>query len=251
MTMISVVSVYNNQKILEACLLKGLASQNHDYQLILIDNTHQKFKSASEALNHGADQAQGKYIIFAHQDVHLRSENFIQKLVEILDSLNHLGVAGIAGKRSNEKDIISKSTEGHPPHKIGRSFTTSLPVQTVDECLFIIPRAQFQLNHFDEEVCDGWHLYAVDYSLSVAKHGYKTYLIPLEVHHQSPGYSFTREYYTILKRLIRKHRKDQSWINTTTENWSTRWPLSLQINFKRLGWALTLLKKRLKKGISP
>lgn len=245
MTRISVVSVYNNRTILEECLLKGLASQNHDYQLILVDNTHQEFKSASAALNYGADQAHGEYILFAHQDVYLKKDHFLQNMVNTLDSLKNVGVAGIAGKSINEKDIISNSTEGEPPQRMGRSLSSPLPVQTVDECLFIIPRARFKLNRFDEVVCDGWHLYAVDYSLSIAKHGFRTYLLPLEVHHQSRGRSFTREYYSILRRLIGKHGRDNPMINTTTENWSANWPLSLQINYKRVGWAVTLLKNKL------
>jgi len=243
--MITVVSVYNNQKILEECLLKGLSSQNQDYQLVLIDNSQKEFKSASAALNYAVDQVQGEYIVFAHQDVYLKSDRFLQNLVKIMDSLEKVGVAGIAGKSITERDIISNSTEGNPPRKIGRPFSTPLPVQTVDECLFVIPQSRFQLNNFDEEVCDGWHLYAVDYCLSIANYGFGTYLIPLEVHHQSRGQSFTREYYTILRRLIQKHGRDHPRIHTTTENWSTSWPLSLQIYLKRLRWALVLLKNRL------
>ena len=52
-------------------LLKSLNSQTALYELILVDNTQKKFKSASEALNYGGEKATGKYIIFTHQDVDL------------------------------------------------------------------------------------------------------------------------------------------------------------------------------------
>lgn len=42
---------------------------------------------------------------------------------------------------------------------------------------------------FDEAVCDGWHLYAVDYCLSVAELGFGIYAIPKSVHHLSKGFA--------------------------------------------------------------
>lgn len=245
MTMISVVCVYNNKNILDKCLLKSLESQNYNYEVILIDNTELKFKSACAALNYAVENAKGKYIIFTHQDVYLKSKNFLNNTVNTLNTLKNLGVAGLAGKKINKKDLISNITEGNPPHKVGTPFKTPLKVQTVDECLFIIPKSMFNINRFDEKVCDGWHLYAVDYCLSVMKIGFHIYLIPLEIYHKSTGYSFTNEYYSILKRLIKKHGIDYNKIYTTTENWSTKWPLFLQINLKRVVWLLIILKKRL------
>jgi GT2 family glycosyltransferase len=243
--MISVVCVYNHKDILNECLIKSLEFQNFDYELILVDNSELKFKSASEALNNAVRNAKGKYIIFAHQDVYLKSEDSLKNTVKLLNSLKNLGVAGVAGKKINKKDIISNITAGGPPEKVGISFETPLKVQTVDECLFIIPKSMFNINCFDEKVCDGWHFYAVDYCLSVMEMGFNIYLIPLELYHKSIGYSFTTEYYSILKKLIKKHGKYYNTINTTTENWNTRLPLFLQINFKRVIWLTILIKKRI------
>ena len=242
--MISVVCVYNHQNILNECLMKSLEFQNFDYELILVDNTKLKYESASQALNNAVRKAKGKYIIFAHQDVYLKSEYTLRNVFKLLNSLKNIGVVGVAGKKINEKGLISNITAGWPPKKAGTNFETSLKVQTVDECFFVIPKSVFKINRFDEDVCDGWHFYAVDYCLSVMKMGLNIYLIPLELYHKSIGYSFNKDYYSILKKLILKHREDYDMINTTTENWSTKIPLFLQINFKRAVWMMILVKKR-------
>lgn len=84
----------------------------------------------------------------------------------------------------------------------------------------------FQKLKFDENVCSDWHLYAVDYCLSVQKLGLKAYVLPMYVWHRSPG-SLTEGYYTTLKKLLKKHR-DQKWIYTTMGDWSPRIPFILQ-----------------------
>ena len=73
--MISIVCVFNDKKVLNEYLLESLKNQTAHYELILIDNTKNKFKSASEALNYGAKNANGNYLMFVHQDVYLCSKH--------------------------------------------------------------------------------------------------------------------------------------------------------------------------------
>ena len=73
--MISIICVFNDKKVLNECLLESLKNQTANYELILIDNTNRKFKSASEALNYGAKKAKGNYLMFVHQDMFLCSVN--------------------------------------------------------------------------------------------------------------------------------------------------------------------------------
>lgn len=54
--MISVICAYNNETILENFLLRSLTQQVSEYELILMD-TRNSFKSASAALNSGANDA--------------------------------------------------------------------------------------------------------------------------------------------------------------------------------------------------
>lgn len=249
--MISVVCVYNNEKILEDCLLKGLKNQTVKFELIDLDNTNGKFKSAAEALNHGGKQAKGKYIMFVHQDVDLSSNSWLEEVEKMLDSLQNLGIAGVAGKSENKKGVITNIKDGTPPKLTGKiQIKSPTKVQTLDECLVIIPRSVFNMFQFDENVCDNWHLYAVDYCLSIKRLGFDAYVIPMFVYHRSAGYSFSEKYYLTLQKVLKKHKKHYKEIYTTMGDWSTLYPLRIQ---RQRIWRLakagvTVLLEKLGKG---
>ena len=78
--MISVVCVYNNNTTLRSTLLKSLAKQTAEFELITLDNTANRFKSAAEALNYGGSKAKGAYIMFVHQDMWLISITWLEEV---------------------------------------------------------------------------------------------------------------------------------------------------------------------------
>lgn len=232
--MISIVCVYNNKEIFEEYLLKSLKSQNINYELILLENTQKKFKSAAEALNYGGKKANGEYILFVHQDMDMCSGTFLKDLERILDSISNLGIAGVAGK-SEKGLIVSNMKQGMPPKFAGKiQINKPVKVQTLDECLFVIPKKIFNLLKFDEKVCDGWHLYAVDYCLCVKERGLTVYVLPVSTYHKSIGESLSKDYYDVVKKLLKKHAKNYKWIYTTIGNWNSVYPLSLQIVSQKL-----------------
>ncbi|KAF5070942.1 glycosyltransferase [Methanobacterium subterraneum] len=228
--MITVVCVYNNQEILDNLLLKSLKTQSLDYELILMDNTNNHFKSAAEALNQGAKKANGSYMMFVHQDIDLKSDEWLKNTESTLNSLDNLGVAGVAGVSPwDEDEKISNIKQGSPPRRISDNhIETPQKVQTVDECLFIIPKSVFDILKFDEEVCDDWHLYAADYCLSAINMGLNVFVIPSEVYHSSPGNSMSDKYYTTLGNILKKHKKYHRFIFTTMGGWTSFYPLYIQ-----------------------
>ena len=244
--MISVICVYNDKKILEDWLLLTLRRQNIEYEEILIDNTQNTFTSAAEALNYGGEMARGDFLMFVHQDVRLETNDWLENAEAWLKKIEHFGVAGVAGKavegrnqRQRGRNIIQ---HGDPPEVSRWSNPISRPaeVQTVDELLFIVPRSIIDYHKFDETTCDGWHLYAVDFCLTVQRAGLKCYVLPLSVWHRSRGNVgtpvqavlnfgiFPNEYYKTLKKVLTKYKKDYCWIYTTCGAWSTRQPLIFQ-----------------------
>lgn len=235
--MISVVCVSNDEKVLRTCLLATLPKQNIPYEFVNVDNRDGRFNSAAKALNQGGKNAKGKYLMFVHQDITLLSDDVLREAERMMDSLPNVGIAGVAGKK-DDTGVMSNITHGDPPTAAG-TIRIERPekAQTVDECLVIVPRTVFDSLKFDENVCDSWHLYAADYSLSASIRGLEVYVLPLNVHHYPAGrYPYTNsltntpeKFYETLGRLLRKHRKSFSRIHTSTGSWSTRWPLSLQI----------------------
>ena len=69
---ISVICVFNNMDQFEKQLNKSLKQQDVDYELIAIDNSNNKFSSASQALNYGSEKAKGDILVFSHQDIFLK-----------------------------------------------------------------------------------------------------------------------------------------------------------------------------------
>ena len=93
----------------------------------------------------------------------------------------------VAGFPENvEKNVmISNIKDGYPPEDVGVRVDKPTDVQTVDECLFFVPRSVFNDIQFDAITCPNWHLYAVDYCLNVKRKDLSVYVLPFEVYHVS------------------------------------------------------------------
>lgn len=230
--MMSIICVYNNKEILEEYLIKSLDSQTEDCELILIDNRTNRFNSASSALNHGAKEAQGDYLIFAHQDINFSDKNWIKKTEIQLNRLDNVGIVGVAGKtvdslvRSNIKQGLNPIDVS--PYKIEKAVHAS----TLDECLFIIPKDVFNKYPLDEVTCNDWHLYAVDYVYNIKSLGFEAYIIPTTLEHRSKGASMNENYYLTLPRLQKKYLK-RGLIRTCMGDWFTFIPVPIQRFVKR------------------
>ena len=225
--MMSIICVYNNENILEEYLIKSLNIQTEKYELILIDNRENKFKSAASALNFGAKKAHGEYLVFAHQDIYFSDENWIKNTTKQLKNLNNTGIVGVAGKtidslvRSNIKQGLNPVDVS--PFKITKAEKAS----TLDECLFIIPKTVFDKYNLNEDICDDWHLYAVEYVYNIKNQGLEAYIIPTTLEHRSKGASMSETYYTTLPKLQKKYLK-RGLIRTCMGDWFTFIPVSIQ-----------------------
>lgn len=221
--MITVICVHNNREILEDKLLKSLKQQNTEYELILVDNSHGKYKSAAEALNYGARKARNEVLMFVHQDVDLNYQNCLNDIEVMVGDLDDLGVAGVAGylETHGKPVMYSNIKDGYPPEDVGLNLDHPIEVQTVDECLFVISRSLFNELEFDEITCPDWHLYGAEYCLDAKKLGKKVYILPLKIYHASRTESFSKSYYTTLKNIVKKHGSEYKTINTSCGIWKT------------------------------
>jgi len=226
--MISIVCTCNNRTILDNYLMEGLDKQSIDYELIVIEDKKSDFNSAAEALNYGGKKAVGDYIIFAHQDVKMDTPYWLRDMETLVEKIPNLGIAGIAGKSEDNNEVVTNVKHGNNPHFAGKQIKEPIQVQTLDECLLIVPKDVFDRLKFDEVTCDGWHLYGVDYCLMVKDLGLDVYVLPLPITHKSSGDPFAKEYYRILGRLFKKHGKNYKIIHTTVSNWNTRYSVGIE-----------------------
>lgn len=232
--MISIVCVYNDKEVLEQYLLKSLNTQSVEYELILIDNIQGKFKSAPEALNYGGNKAKSDYLMFVHQDVELKSDKWLEEIENVVNSLDNCGIAGVAGVPENEF-LKSNIENGIPPVKPGEEIKIPTHVQTLDECLVIIPKSVFIEHKFDEKLL-GWHLYTVDYCLSIKKQGFNVYVLPSHTYHRSYMIQYPLEYFQLLKIIFQKHKEDYKMIYTSCGIWNTSYPITWYIFLNTKIW---------------
>lgn len=221
--MISVVCVYNNQDIYERALLKSLRDQTAKFELVALENRGREFTSAAKAYNQGGAKAKGDYVMFVHQDMWLASKRWLEEAEHIANTLPTLGVAGVVG--------MVQPKHGIPARAIGSigfiSESTALDtggvqspeeVQTLDECLLLVPRTVFDKLKFDEATFDGWDCYGADYCLSAKDQGLKAYVIPVPSHHCCVRAALPKwELQNLLKyqkRLYKKHRRRYKVIHT-------------------------------------
>lgn len=221
--MISVVCVYNNDKILRDVLLKSLENQTAEFELITLDNTANRFKSAAEALNYGGLKAKGDYIMFVHQDMWFDSNSWLEEAERVLASILDLGIAGVAGmtsKGGSWQESCRRSIE-----VLGGIWGVDRvqrpeEVQTLDECLLIVPRSVFSRIKFDQTIFDGWHCYGADYCLNVTELGLKAYVIPCPSCHHSSLRTNTEGLLKYQAMLYAKHKKRYKHIYTLLGDYS-------------------------------
>jgi GT2 family glycosyltransferase len=217
--MISIICCTNNLDTYEEMLLQSLKMQKAIFEIVLIDNKDNTYLSGASALNAGAKQAKGEYFIFAHQDISFIDPNFLNNIVGYINDLNAIvGVAGILDGRgvvTNLKQGIDK--------KPGGEFQLDKPykVQTLDEVFIACHRSVFEQVYFDENTCNDWHLYGVDFCLTASEKGIQSYVIPDEIYHKSSG-KISLGYAMTLRKVLKKHRKSFDKVYTTCTVSSTK-----------------------------
>lgn len=216
--MISIICCANNLEVYRNMLLESLENQNEPYEVILIDNTFNKHKSAAEALNFGARQAKGDYLVFAHQDIQFNNLNFLRNIKSYINRLN--GIVGLAGIKDSQ-GVLTNLTQGEHYQNGGEhKIDSPVEVQTLDEVFIACRKEVYELIKFDEKICNDWHLYGVDFCLSAKKIGIQSFVVPEVIHHKSGG-KISLGYVKTLYRLIEKHRKSYTKIYTTCSITST------------------------------
>ncbi len=236
--MFSIVCVYNNEELLNSCLLSSLKKQSSHYDLVLVKNTDNTFSSAAEALNYGASLAKEDFLMFVHQDVTFLDPLVLENFQRYVMSLKHDSVTGVAGVK-DECGVMTSIIHGDPPKPAGPVEVNSPEkCQTLDEVLIALPKRLFGKLGFDSKTCNGWHLYGADLCLSASSLGYDSFVIPANIYHRSSGYSMDKSYYKSLRKVIKKHKR-LNFIYTTAGVWST----------SRIKLELYLASRTIKSGI--
>lgn len=166
--------------------------------------------------------------MFAHQDMGLGGETWLEDAERILNTIPDLGIAGVAGTSVNGSNwdercrhSLSVLDENWDIAKVENTEE----VQTLDECLLLVHQSVFCVLKFDDKVFDGWDCYGTDYCLAVKTLGKKAYVIQAGdcSHHTSRAnyrpFAF-RGLLKYQKALYKKYKNEYktiySWMGTVS-----------------------------------
>lgn len=215
MKKISLISVYNNQQLLDEMVASAKKQKNVEVELITIDNTNKRFSSASKALNYGTDKATGDVLVFLHQDIEFMNDDVLEFIYDYAteNKTTVFGSAGVNDKGTDKNVKILTAMYGYE----GENKTIDKPTKalTLDECLIACHQSCMKKLRFDENICDGWHLYGADLCLQAIDFaGMFVYAVPMNVWHKSGGCADT-SYFDTQDKLAEKYKKYHTVINTT------------------------------------
>ena len=179
---LSIVCVFNEPSVRRACLdasLERLEAPEIEY--VPVDNTRGQFKSAGQALMHGAERSTGETVVFAHQDVILHSGDALRHAATFLGK-GPFGILGAIGVTDNGeycgrmRDRVTL---------LGQHAVRPIEVDSLDEVLFIVRRSQLEREPLSTAPELAWHGYAVEYGLRVRRGGALVGAMSLNITHNS------------------------------------------------------------------
>lgn len=220
----SLLVIVNKESVYQQLLYNLQTQQDISYELIEINNRNYQYRSARAAFNENVHRANGKYLVFMHPDICFLDSRAFRDIMDHVQALGQFGVAGIAGSPEtlvqNQRVILSSILHGHKMTPAGEYVKIPAPVQTLDECMFIVDADYFRQAPLSD--APGWHLYCVEHCLQCILDGRKNFVVPAHVWHHSAGKSLDVNYIPQLELLIDKYKDHFRLINTTVRKWHTK-----------------------------
>lgn len=238
---ISIICVFNNKEAFENQLKGSLKKQDIDYELIALDNSDNRFKSAAEALNYGSRKANGEILVYSHQDIFLKSSKELRVFSEAIKKCPSGTVIGTQGVKEPSKVYFSNITSGsdYDDSFISDYKNDFYEVSCVDEGFFGMKKSTWEKLKFNEVLCDNWHLYCVEMCLHTRLNGNQVCVWPTQLHHYSTG-KISLGYMKNLKLLCKKYHRHFKFIWTTCYKVRTNW---LYINILYYAWIINRMAK--------
>lgn len=182
---VSIVTVFNDPTVRRACLDRSIDAHRQealDVDYVPVDNTGGAFASAGAALNHGAATARHDVVAFVHQDVYLHSLTALEAAAGRLLADPGIGLLGAVGVTAEGRFV---GTVRDRVFLLGEPAPDPVPVDSLDELLFLVPRRVLAREPLSEAPELAWHAYAVEYGLRVRRHGLRTCAVDVPVTHNS------------------------------------------------------------------
>jgi hypothetical protein len=182
---VSVICVFNDPDVRRNCLDRSIQEHRStapETDYVPVDNVDSTFSSAGAALNHGARLARNDYLVFVHQDVYLHSLQLLEEAAGWLAADESLGLLGAIGITSDGR-LVGQIRDRVV--LLGDSAPQPVEVDSVDEVLFMIRRADLLAQPLAELPELAWHAYGVEYGLRMRGLGKRVAAMNLAITHNS------------------------------------------------------------------
>lgn len=225
MNKVTYICLFNNLYQLNSLLLPSmeiLREHNLPFNLILVDSKREGYKSAAQAYNKTINKLfveLSEIVCFLHQDIRFDSPDFHKRLIDEFQ-VNSRQILGVAGIRRNER------TRSNLRYWNNKDYITSthieekslLEVESLDECCFATTKEVLYKCQFDENCCNNWHLYAVDFCYAARfYHDVHSFVVGETVYHkfnEVGGLEIDFNYLRSLRLLLHKYASFTKWITT-------------------------------------
>lgn len=234
---VSIICCYTSASKL-GYLDASLNRQDIPVEKVYIDNSTNRFHNAASALNFGAEESSGELLFFCHQDIKFKSSDSLSKLAAIAASKLRPGdVGGVAGATNGHAYTMITHGEEELPYTVGSMFKgESIEVETVDECVIILPRGTWESHHFDDDICDSWHFYGVEQGLHAITHHHNVFVFKADVNHLSSRGTVDETYFRALRRVMKAYGQLDS-ISTSVGYWPRKGLERAILKRKLFEWA--------------
>ncbi len=219
---ITIVTVVNNNKVFDNCLLNSLNKQRQvKIELIKIDNTKNQYDSLAKAYLDNFDQIHSEWTMFVHPDIIFLSRYEIRNLIDMAKkSLEHdsnIAVWGVAGKNINN-EIVSNIFDNVSCYKHKyNSFDKSknfIYVKVLDACCWLVK------TDFIKEIgfmpsSEGFHMVVEEVCVHALSIGKRVVVLSSKIWHYSPSNAYNYTYWREGIKVVKKYKLD-SFITTST-----------------------------------
>lgn len=189
---VSIVSVWNNEAVRLDCLDRSIEdqrAQTPDLEYLPVDNRGQRHATAGAALNEGVRDATRDVVVFVQQDIYLHSLVALEEAAAVLMDDPGLGLVGAVGigadgrirGRIRDRLVLIGETDDEP-----------MPVDSLDEVLFLARRSDLLEDPLSEDPVLAWHAYAVEWGQRRRGEGRAVVAIDIPMSHNSLSTNLAR-----------------------------------------------------------
>lgn len=239
---LAIICCYNNEKLYKK-FLENIKLQQGDVEVIGIDNTTNQFCSCSSAYNYAMSMVKTEFVLFLHQDIVFIEPNTITKIMHYLKQISNYDILGLVGTKVGSKFVSTNIYVENLNQYGGKIRVHGLQeCDTLDECIFGGKSICFKQYPFDEELCNNWHLYAVERALAAKERGDKVFVCDVPVLHLSKG-NVDANFDKCFLGVCRKYRGTFREIHTPCA-------ISKTNEFSLLSWSIkSKIKRRIRKKL--